>query len=387
MIRFSGISKELEAQVLRWQHELHTIPEVGFQEFETTEYLKKVLEGLDGVQISQPTPTGLVAELKGGKPGKTVAYRTDIDALPITEAENHEVRSIHEGVMHACGHDGHTSMLLGAARAFKLGELKSAYNLRFAFQPAEEMYGGAARMIAAGVLPEHLAGAFGFHLWPQVPYGKFGWRKGTLMASNDRFTITITGKGAHAAMQNAGKNALQAGAMLALELPRLSSRILSPSRAALIFVGTMNAGSGYNIVADRCTMEGTCRALTPEDRDAIEAGIKELASGIAALYGVQIEVEYVRQYPPLLTHESAADEIRKIFPENLLWEAPEPFMTAEDFAYFTEKVNGGMLLLGTGREDYPNPLHSSRFTFDENLMALGVKAYGILANGQWGDAR
>ena len=175
--------------------------------------------------------------------------------------------------------------------------------------------------------------------------------------------------------------------MLALELPRLSSRILSPSRAALIFVGTMNAGSGYNIVADRCTMEGTCRALTPEDRDAIEAGIKELASGIAALYGVQIEVEYVRQYPPLLTHESAADEIRKIFPENLLWEAPEPFMTAEDFAYFTEKVNGGMLLLGTGREDYPNPLHSSRFTFDENLMALGVKAYGILANGQWGDPR
>ena len=374
------------AYMIEMRRHLHRMPELSLQEKETAAFIREQLKAL-GYEPVAIADTGTYTDFIVDPEKPWLLFRADIDALSVTEETGLPFASEHPGKMHACGHDGHTSMLLGAARAFRLGELKSAYNLRFAFQPAEEMYGGAARMIAAGVLPEHLAGAFGFHLWPQVPYGKFGWRKGTLMASNDRFTITITGKGAHAAMQNVGKNALQAGAMLALELPRLSSRILSPSRAALIFVGTMNAGSGYNIVADRCTMEGTCRALTPEDRDAIEAGIKELASGIAALYGVQIEVEYVRQYPPLLTHESAADEIRKIFPENLLWEAPEPFMTAEDFAYFTEKVNGGMLLLGTGREDYPNPLHSSRFTFDENLMALGVKAYGILANGQWGDAR
>ena len=374
------------AYMIEMRRHLHRMPELSLQEKETAAFIREQLKAL-GYEPVAIADTGTYTDFIVDPEKPWLLFRADIDALPVTEETGLPFASEHPGKMHACGHDGHTSMLLGAARAFRLGELKSAYNLRFAFQPAEEMYGGAARMIAAGVLPEHLAGAFGFHLWPQVPYGKFGWRKGTLMASNDRFTITITGKGAHAAMQNVGKNALQAGAMLALELPRLSSRILSPSRAALIFVGTMTAGSGYNIVADRCTMEGTCRALTPEDRDAIEAGIKELASGIAALYGVQIEVEYVRQYPPLLTHESAADEIRKILPENLLWEAPEPFMTAEDFAYFTEKVNGGMLLLGTGREDYPNPLHSSRFTFDENLMALGVKAYGILANGQWGDAR
>lgn len=374
------------AYMIEMRRHLHRMPELSLQEKETAAFIREQLKAL-GYEPVAIADTGTYTDFIVDPEKPWLLFRADIDALPVTEETGLPFASEHPGKMHACGHDGHTSMLLGAARAFRLGELKSAYNLRFAFQPAEEMYGGAARMIAAGVLPEHLAGAFGFHLWPQVPYGKFGWRKGTLMASNDRFTITITGKGAHAAMQNVGKNALQAGAMLALELPRLSSRILSPSRAALIFVGTMNAGSGYNIVADRCTMEGTCRALTPEDRDAIEADIKELASGIAALYGVQIEVEYVRQYPPLLTHESAADEIRKIFPENLLWEVPEPFMTAEDFAYFTEKVNGGMLLLGTGREDYPNPLHSSRFTFDENLMALGVKAYGILANGQWGDPR
>lgn len=374
------------AYMIEMRRHLHRMPELSLQEKETAAFIREQLKAL-GYEPVAIADTGTYTDFIVDPEKPWLLFRADIDALPVTEETGLPFASEHPGKMHACGHDGHTSMLLGAARAFRLGELKSAYNLRFAFQPAEEMYGGAARMIAAGVLPEHLAGAFGFHLWPQVPYGKFGWRKGTLMASNDRFTITITGKGAHAAMQNVGKNALQAGAMLALELPRLSSRILSPSRAALIFVGTMNAGSGYNIVADRCTMEGTCRALTPEDRDTIEAGIKELASGVAALYGVQIEVEYVRQYPPLLTHESAADEIRKIFPENLLWEVPEPFMTAEDFAYFTEKVNGGMLLLGTGREDYPNPLHSSRFTFDENLMALGVKAYGILANGQWGDPR
>ena len=374
------------AYMIEMRRHLHRMPELSLQEKETAAFIREQLKAL-GYEPVAIADTGTYTDFIVDPEKPWLLFRADIDALPVTEETGLPFASEHPGKMHACGHDGHTSMLLGAARAFKLGELKSAYNLRFAFQPAEEMYGGAARMIAAGVLPEHLAGKLLIHKWPQVPYGKIGWRKGTLMASNDRFTITITGKGAHAAMQNVGKNALQAGAMLALELPRLSSRILSPSRAALIFVGTMNAGSGYNIVADRCTMEGTCRALTPEDRDAIEAGIKELASGIAALYGVQIEVEYVRQYPPLLTHESAADEIRKIFPENLLWEAPEPFMTAEDFAYFTEKVNGGMLLLGTGREDYPNPLHSSRFTFDENLMALGVKAYGILANGQWGDAR
>ena len=374
------------AYMIEMRRHLHRIPELSLQEKETAAFIREQLKAL-GYELVAIADTGTYTDFIVDPEKPWLLFRADIDALPVTEETGLPFASEHPGKMHACGHDGHTSMLLGAARAFKLGELKSAYNLRFAFQPAEEMYGGAARMIAAGVLRENLAGALGFHLWPPVPLGKFGGRKGTRWAPNDRFTITITGKGAHAAMQNVGKNALQAGAMLALELPRLSSRILSPSRAALIFVGTMNAGSGYNIVADRCTMEGTCRALTPEDRDAIEAGIKELASGIAALYGVQIEVEYVRQYPPLLTHESAADEIRKIFPENLLWEAPEPFMTAEDFAYFTEKVNGGMLLLGTGREDYPNPLHSSRFTFDENLMALGVKAYRILANGQWGDAR
>ena len=361
---------------------LHRFPELSLQEKETAAFIRQQLTDL-GYAPVPIADTGTYADFVVDPAKPWLLFRADIDALPVTEETDLPFASEHPGKMHACGHDGHVSMLLGAARAFRLGELKSSYNLRFAFQPAEEMYGGAARMIAAGVLPEHLAGAFGFHIWPQVPYGKLGWRQGTLMASNDRFAITLTGKGAHAAMQNIGRNALQAGAALAAELSRLTTRLLPPNRPGLVFVGTLNAGSGYNIVADRCVLEGTSRALTPEDRDAIEEGIKALSAGIAAIHGVEVSVEYVRQYPPLLTGPEVSAELQKLFPKDLLWEAPEPFMTAEDFAYFTEKVRGGMLLIGSGQGDHPESLHSSRFTFDESLMALGVRAYGILAQGNW----
>ncbi len=361
---------------------LHRFPELSLQEKETAAFIRQQLTDL-GYAPVPIADTGTYADFVVDPAKPWLLFRADIDALPVTEETDLPFASEHPGKMHACGHDGHVSMLLGAARAFRLGELKSSYNLRFAFQPAEEMYGGAARMIAAGVLPEHLAGAFGFHIWPQVPYGKLGWRQGTLMASNDRFAITLTGKGAHAAMQNIGRNALQAGAALAAELSRLTTRLLPPNRPGLVFVGTLNAGSGYNIVADRCVLEGTSRALTPEDRDAIEEGIKALSAGIAAIHGVEVSVEYVRQYPPLLTGPEVSAELQKLFPKDLLWEAPEPFMTAEDFAYFTEKIRGGMLLIGSGQGDHPESLHSSRFTFDESLMALGVRAYGILAQGNW----
>lgn len=367
--------------VIEYRRALHRIPELDSDLPETTAFVRSRLQPLR-CQILEPIRGSVCAFFDAGKP-ETAAFRADMDALPETEETGLPYASEHPGKMHACGHDGHVSMLLGAARAFRLGELTSRFNLRFAFQPAEEMYGGAARMIAAGVLPEHLAGAFGFHIWPQVPYGRLGWRQGTLMASNDRFAITLTGKGAHAAMQNTGRNALQAGAALAAELSRLTTRLLPPNRPGLVFVGTLNAGSGYNIVADRCVLEGTSRALTPEDRDAIEEGIKALSAGIAAIHGVEVSVEYVRQYPPLLTGPEVSAELQKIFPKDLLWEAPEPFMTAEDFAYFTEKVRGGMLLIGSGRGEHPESLHSSRFTFDESLMALGVRAYGILASGKW----
>ncbi len=360
---------------------LHRHPELSLEEHETSAWLRKQLEEL-GYKPVSIADTGVYADYMVSPEKPWLLFRADIDALPVTEETGLPFASENEGKMHACGHDGHTAMLLGAARAFQLGELTSRYNLRFAFQPAEEQFGGAKRMLDAGVMPEHAVGAFGFHIWPQVPYGRLGWRTGTLMASNDRFSIEIIGVGAHVAMQNHGRNALQAGAVMATEIPRITSRVLPPNRTALVFVGMLHAGNSYNIVADRCRLEGTVRAFATEDQDAIEKALRDLAAGIGTAYGTEVKVEYVHQYPPVQTSARDTAEINRIFAKEQLWEVPEPFMTGEDFAFFCQAASGGMLLLGCGKEDCP-PLHSSRFTFDETLMETGLQAYGTLAEGNW----
>lgn len=359
---------------------LHRHPELSLEERETAAWLRARLQelGYDPVPIAG---TGLYADYLLDPQKPWLLFRADIDALPVTEETGLPFASENSGKMHACGHDGHAAMLLGAARAFRLGELTSRYNLRFAFQPAEEQFGGAERMLQAGVLPPNTAGAFALHVWPQIPCGKLGWRSGTLMASNDRFAIEIKGVGAHAAMQNHGRDALQAGAAMALEIPRLSARALPTNRAALIFIGKLNAGSAYNIVAGQCTLEGTVRAFTPQDQDAIEQALNALAAGISATYGVEIQVNYTRQYPPVQVSAEDAAEICRVFSKEELWEIPEPYMTGEDFAFFCRAAGGGMLLLGCGPEN--GPLHGCRFTFDEHLMELGLAAYGRLACGNW----
>lgn len=169
---------------------------------------------------------------------------------------------------------------------------------------------------------------------------------------------------------------------MAMEIPRITSRVLPPNRAALVFVGTLHAGNSYNIVADRCRLEGTVRAFAAEDQDAIEKALRDLAAGIGTAYGTGVKVEYVHQYPPVQTSARDTAEINRIFAKEQLWEVPEPFMTGEDFAFFCQAVSGGMLLLGCGKEGCPS-LHSSQFTFDETLMETGLRAYGTLAEGNW----
>lgn len=378
-----GISTELLDYMKQVRRFLHGIPELSLEEHETSAFVKNELARLGYTPVSI-AETGVYADLVVDPALPWLLFRADMDALPVEEKTGLPFCSRHPGKMHACGHDGHTAMLLGAAAAFRSGEFCSRYNLRFAFQPAEEQYGGAKRMIEAGVLPSPLAGAFGLHLWPAVPYGKIGWRRGTLMASNDRFSVRFHGKGAHAAMQNTGLDALQAGVSFVSQLNALPARILPQNRAALAFIGSMKAGTGYNIVAQDCALEGTVRVLTPEDRDTLEDGIRTLADAVACMHHVTADVEYVRQYPPLVTGQAAAEQIVQLFEAGLLWQAPEPFMTAEDFAYFTECTEGGMLLIGCGSESYPHPLHSDRFDFDENLMQLGLQVYKTLACGDWG---
>lgn len=362
-------------RVRRW---LHQHPELSLQEEKTSAMIQQKLAqmGYKPVRIAE---TGVYADWVTDPKKPWLLFRADIDALPVSEATGLPFASKNPGVMHACGHDAHTAMLLGAARVIQQGRVTPAYNIRFAFQPAEEQYGGAKRMIEAGVLPEHLEQAYALHIWPQVPYGKIGFRRGTLMASNDYFQIKIQGKTAHAAMRSSGRDVLQAGAFLASQLPQLPAYHLPANHAAMVFVGTLQAGSTYNIVADQCELTGTARVLNAEDRDAMEQAMRSLTESIWPLYDVQAELSYIRQYPPLVSSEAACQEIRRRLDSAKLWEVPEPFMTGEDFAFFTEKVSGAMLLVGCGRDNDAPPLHSSHFTFDESLMELGLDAILRLA--------
>lgn len=379
MIRFSGVSKDLEAQVLRWQQELHTIPEVGFQEFETTEYLKKVLEGLDGVQISQPTPTGLVAELKGGKPGKTVAYRTDIDALPITEAENHEVRSIHEGVMHACGHDGHMSMALGALYYLHSIREELNGNIRFIFQPGEECPpGGASKMIEAGVL-EGVSAIIGCHLESREEPGRVCIIHGAMLASTSTFTIRIHGRGGHAASPHLTIDPIVIGAQIVSALQSVVSRRVNPLDRVVVSVTQFHAGAVDNVIADEAMLGGTVRILDngPDYEHLIPRWMEETVKGIAEAYGATCDFVYEDDYQGLKNDDAIADLIEKAAVEAVGREwvfTGTPNMAGDDMGNYLRKIPGCYYVVGCrvveDGEVYPN--HHARFLIDPASLPVGT---------------
>lgn len=353
---------------------LHSFPCLSGQERETADFLAAELEKL-GYCPQRCADTGLYCDLQTAEDKPWLLFRADIDALPIGEATGLTFASQRSGIMHACGHDGHAAMLMGAALLLRNGQ-SLPYNIRFLFQPAEEIGGGAKRMLEAGALPEHTTGAFAIHIWPSVPKGIIALRKGTLMASNDRFIVQFKGKSAHCAMHREGKDALQAGVDFVRALDRASDALPSGEKA-LVFVGSITAGRSYNVVADAAEIQGTVRTMSDFDRDRIQKEITRAAATPAGVYGVEPRVEYVRQYPPLVCDENAVSRLLTLLPEAREW--PSPFLTAEDFAFFTRQVPGAMLLLGSGERAHCEPLHSARFTFDEELLLAGCRAFETIA--------
>lgn len=366
------------AMVERRRH-LHRHPELSYQEKETSGFAAEKLRELGVETIVNVGGFGVVGKIRGGLPGKTVALRADMDALPIQDEKSCEYASEVPGVMHACGHDGHTAALLAVAEYFSRIRPQLRGEIRLLFQPAEETCpGGAKAMIEAGAL-DGVDVIYGVHLWTPIPVGTAASAAGPLMASTDEFFIEMQGLGGHGGMPHKTVDSVVAASALVLQLQSVVSRSVNPLDPAVVTIGSIQGGTAQNVIADRCKLAGTVRCFSEESRELIRERIHALAEGTAQAYGAKANVTYMMGYPSLVNDEK---ETRRFFAEapgvfGLRAEKSPPIMPAEDFAYYLQKVPGCFMFVGAGNPEkeavYPH--HHPKFDIDEDAM---LHAAGLL---------
>ncbi|MCM0650903.1 M20 family metallopeptidase [Clostridium swellfunianum] len=365
-------------KVISIRRELHKYPEPALNEHKTAEFIASVLESM-GVDTQRSIAgTGVVGVIFGSKPGKTLAIRADIDALNIEEKNEISYKSERKGYMHACGHDGHVAMAIGAAMVLNSIKDQIVGNIKFIFQPAEEQYGGAERMLKENVLDIPKVDAIiAAHLWPDVPKGKIGIKEGCIMASNDKIEIKLYGKSAHGAMPHLGKDAIIAATEVVSAIQSFIAREINPLDSAVVTIGTFNSGTAYNIVANEAMLTGTVRTIDNRTRDFAENRLRKIVEGICIASDVSFEFKYTKQYPATINNPEVTSFIREIGEEVLGKEnvlmLTNPYMTAEDFAYYLQKVPGCMFFIGTRDDENKFPLHHEKFNFDERVLGIGVK--------------
>lgn len=381
-------AEEIGPGVVADRRYLHQHPELGFQEHNTARFVAERLGtfNLDAVQtgIAQ---TGVVGTLHGGKgPGKCVLLRADMDALPITELNDVPYKSENPGTMHACGHDAHTAMLLGAARVLAERRGEFAGTIKFVFQPSEEANGGGALpMIEAGVMENpHVDAAFGIHVGSNVPVGKVAVRPGPVNAAADSALVTIRGLGGHAARPQLAIDPIVVGAHCIVALQSLVSREVDPFSPAVITVGTLHAGTVSNVIPEDATFKATIRTTDEQTRQLLAARIPAVCEGIAATFRATAEVEYKFGYPPLVNNDAMAALVREVAlevvgPERLAEAAPG--MGAEDMSYFINAAPGAFYRLGVRNEATGKAYghHHPRFDIDEDALATGVAMHAAVA--------
>jgi amidohydrolase len=367
---------ELASELVRFRRDLHQIPEAGLAEHKTAVYIAENLHQL-GLEVHTGVAgTGIKAILRTGRPGPTLLYRADMDGLPIEEQTGHAWASTHPGMMHACGHDGHMAMALGAAALLSSLADQLHGNMVFLFQPAEEGPGGAKPMIQAGALeyPE-VDEAFAFHLWPDLDLGCIGIRSGPLMAAMNRFQITILGQGGHAAMPHKCVDALDVGVQVVNALQRLVSRKISPLHPAVLTVASFQAGSAFNVIPAQAQIAGTTRTFDRETWKAWPGQIEQVVAGVCASMGAEYTLETTTGFAPLINNPESSERMRRIaahtVPEECILR-PEQTMGGEDMSFILEKVPGCYVFLGVGREGQA-ALHSPNFDFDEEVLPLGME--------------
>lgn len=371
---------ELGEEMVGWRRHLHRNPELSFQEQETSRFVHETLDSFGGLEVSRPTPTSVMARLTGTRPGPILALRADIDALPITEENNYEFASQRPGVMHACGHDGHTAMLLASAKILAGAKDQLRGEIRFLFQHAEEHPpGGAEEMVQEGVM-DGVDAVLGLHLWSHLPVGKIGINYGPMMASPDTFKITVGGAGGHAAMPHLATDAIAVGSQIVSNLQHVVSRNIDPLDSAVLSVTKFSAGTTHNVLPETAEIIGTVRTFDPGVRERVPELMERVVGGIAWAHGASHEFEYQYGYRPVVNDEGLTRDIeqtaREVFGEEGV-ELMRPNMGGEDFSGLQQKAPGCFVLVGAGNEGkgitYPH--HHPRFTVDEGALPYGVKLF------------
>jgi amidohydrolase len=376
--------RSLQPQLVEWRRRLHQQPELGFQEKLTSEFVSQKLQEWGIEHQTGIAQTGIVATIKGGKidSGKVLAIRADMDALPIQELNEVPYKSQHDGVMHACGHDGHTAIALGTAYYLQQHRQNFGGTVKIIFQPAEEGPGGAKPMIEAGVLKNPDVDAIiGLHLWNNLPLGTVGVRAGALMAAVECFKCTILGKGGHGAMPHQTIDSIVVAAQIVNALQTIVSRNVDPIDSAVVTVGELHAGTKLNIIPDTARMSGTIRYFKPDLKGFFQQRIEQIIAGVCQSHGASYDLEYWGLYPPTINNADMAELVRSQAEqviETPMGVVPEcQTMGGEDMSYFLQAVPGCYFFLGSANpaKDLAYPHHHPRFDFDETALPMGVEIF------------
>ena len=377
MVAFDTIPS---AELVRARRHLHRNPELSLVEFDTAAYVERELADLSIDRVRTGVgKTGVLGTLAGGKPGPVTLLRADMDALPVTELGDAEYRSQRDGVMHACGHDGHVAILLAAARTLAARRADVRGTLVFCFQPGEEGYAGNRLMIEDGALEDpHVDRTFALHLYTGLDVGKIGMRDGPFFASSDRFELTVSGKGGHGAMPHTAVDPVVASAYLVTMLQTIVSREIAPKDPAVFTVGSIHAGTTFNVIPDEAVLKGTVRAFDAGVRASIPERLERILCGLGDAMRVEFDLDYVFSYPPTVNDPAMNDVVRRVARDVLepgaLVDPHDVVMWAEDMSFMQDQRPGAYFVVGArGGPASSFPHHNARFDIDERALEVGYR--------------
>lgn len=383
--RVPGMSEKIEdylEDMVAWRRDIHKHPELAYEEVRTADIVADKLQSW-GIEIDRGlATTGVVGTLKAGTGNRAIGLRADMDALPIRELNDFEHRSTHDGVMHACGHDGHTTMLLGAARYLAVTRDFDGI-VHFIFQPAEEAAGGARVMIEDGLFHKFpVEAVYGMHNMPGLPLGEFHMRPGALMAGFLSFVIEVTGVGAHAGFPHLGRDSIVIASHIVTALQTIVARTVDPLQSALVSVTRIHGGDAFNVLPEKVEIGGSCRGFSDEMLDLLRGRISEIAEGVARTHGAAAKVDFVEYYPPLINGEdgvrAAAEAATDVVGADKVHTDATPVMGSEDFAYMLKERPGSYIFIGNGPGDGGCLLHNPHYDFNDDILVTGARYWARL---------